>query len=324
LSKIAAGELLSNFGRNIQNPQPSQGPSMSRRTHATLRQSLAGWIWVAPTLLFLILFVYGPALANVRYSLFSFSAMSQSKEFIGLSNYVRLFTDPVFLKALANNTMYALMSVFFQVVIALTLAAVLEAKLFPRFAANSFRTMLFLPSILPVVVVGLIWQLLLAPGMGLIDQALWEMGLGEWSRPWLGDPDTAIYTVILVSQWHWTGYIMALFMVAIRSIPRDLYEAMELEGASGPRIFFNLTVPGARETILIVTIITILGSLKVFDIVWVMTSGGPNHSSEVLGTLMYRAAFRDDTIGYSSTIATVIFFIALTIGVVQIKLQKDN
>lgn len=297
---------------------------MSRHGKSTFRQSLPGYLWVAPTLLFLVFFVYGPALANVRYSMFSFSAMSRSKEFVGLENYAKLFADPIFLKALANNTMYALISVFFQVVIALTLAAILEAKLFPKFAANSFRTMLFLPSILPVVVIGLIWQLLLAPALGLVDQVLWEMGLGEYSRAWLGDPDTAIFTVILVSQWQWTGYIMALFMVAIRAIPRDLYEAMELEGASGPRIFFNLTIPGARETILIVTIITILGSLKVFDIIWVMTAGGPNHSSEVLGTLMYRAAFRDDTIGYSSAIATVIFFIALTIGVVQIKLQKDQ
>lgn len=297
---------------------------MSRHGKSTFHQSLPGYLWVAPTLLFLVFFVYGPALANVRYSMFSFSAMSRSKEFVGLENYAKLFADPIFLKALANNTMYALISVFFQVVIALTLAAILEAKLFPKFAANSFRTMLFLPSILPVVVIGLIWQLLLAPALGLVDQVLWEMGLGEYSRAWLGDPDTAIFTVILVSQWQWTGYIMALFMVAIRAIPRDLYEAMELEGASGPRIFFNLTIPGARETILIVTIITILGSLKVFDIIWVMTAGGPNHSSEVLGTLMYRAAFRDDTIGYSSAIATVIFFIALTIGVVQIKLQKDQ
>jgi raffinose/stachyose/melibiose transport system permease protein len=297
---------------------------MSRPSTATLRQSLPGWLWVAPTLLFLVLFVYGPALANIRYSLFSFSAMSQGKDFVGLANYFRLFADPLFLTALTNNLAYAAISVVFQVAFALTLAAVLESKIFPGFAANGFRTMLFLPSILPVVVVGLIWQLLLAPTMGLVDQALWEIGLGHWSRAWLGEADTAIFTVIMVSQWQWTGYIMALFMVAIRAIPRDLYEAMELEGASGPRIFFNLTVPGARETILIVTIITILGSLKVFDIVWVMTAGGPNHSSEVLGTLMYRAAFRDDTIGYSSTIATVIFFIALTIGVVQIKLQKDH
>ena len=113
---------------------------MSRHGKSTFRQSLPGYLWVAPTLLFLVLFVYGPALANVRYSMFSFSAMSRSKDFVGLENYAKLFADPTFLLALGNNTMYALISVFFQIVIALTLAAVLEAKLFPKFAANSFRT----------------------------------------------------------------------------------------------------------------------------------------------------------------------------------------
>ncbi|MFZ0098527.1 MAG: sugar ABC transporter permease [Gemmobacter sp.] len=288
------------------------------------RQSLSGWLWIAPVLTFLIIFVYGPALANIRFSMFSFSAMSTDWDFVGLANYARLLDDPKFLTALGNNALYAAISVICQVGIALVLAAVLEAHVFPRFAANLFRTALFLPSILPVVVVGLVWQLLLSPTTGLIDQILWESGLGHWSRAWLGEPETALLTVIFVSQWQWTGYIMALFMVAIRAVPRDLYEAMELDGASGPQKFWHITVPGVRETILIVTIITILGSLKVFDIVWVMTSGGPNHSSEVLGTLMYRAAFRDDMVGYSSTIATVIFFIALTIGMVQIKLQKDR
>lgn len=287
-------------------------------------RSLRGWLWVAPVLLFLTIFVYGPALTNIRYSMFSFSAMSTEWEFVGLANYVRLWNDPKFTTALANNVTYAVISVLCQVGIALVLAAVLEARLFPKLAANFFRTALFLPSILPVVVVGLVWQLLLSPTTGLIDQILWETGLSQWSRAWLGEPDTAIYAIITVSQWQWTGYIMALFMVAIRAIPADLYEAMEIDGASGVQKFFHITVPGVRETILIVTIITILGSLKVFDIVWVMTAGGPNHSSEVLGTLMYRSAFRDDMIGYSSAIATVIFFIALTIGLVQIKLQKGR
>lgn len=299
-------------------------PPSSDDSRATWRQSLQGWIWVAPVLLFLFIFVYGPALTNIRFSLFSFSAMSLDWKFVGFDNYIRLWSDPKFMTALSNNAIYAAVSVMCQVGLALVLAAVLEARVFPAFSAHMFRSALFLPSILPVVVVGLIWQLLLTPTTGLVDQILWETGLAGWSKAWLGEPETAIFAVIFVSQWQWMGYIMVLFMVAIRAVPRDLYEAMEIDGASSVQQFWHITVPGVRETILIVTIITILGSLKVFDIVWVMTAGGPNHSSEVLGTMMYRAAFRDDTIGYSSTIATVIFFIALTIGLVQIKMQKDR
>lgn len=299
-------------------------PKVPREARPAIRKSLAGWAWVAPALLFLVVFVYGPALTNVRFSLYSFSAFSIDWDFVGLDNYRRLAADPLFWTALGNNAIYAAISVTCQVGFALVLAAVLEARVFPNIAAGAFRTALFLPSILPVVVVGLVWQLLLTPTTGLVDQVLWETGLSRWSRAWLGEEQTALFAVIFVSQWQWTGYIMALFMVSIRAVPRELYEAMELDGASGRQQFWHVTVPGVRETVLIVTIITILGSLKVFDIVWVMTAGGPNHSSEVLGTLMYRAAFRDDRVGYASAVATVIFFIALTVGLVQIKLQKDR
>jgi raffinose/stachyose/melibiose transport system permease protein len=169
---------------------------------------------------------------------------------------------------------------------------------------------------------GLVWQLLLTPTTGLIDQILWDRA-GAWSKAWLGEPDTAIFAVIFVASGN--GPAISWHSSWSRSAPcRATFTRRWRSTAPGRAAFWHITVPGVRETILIVTIITILGSLKVFDIVWVMTAGGPNHSSEVLGTLMYRAAFRDDMIGYSSTIATVIFFIALTIGLVQIKLQKDR
>ncbi len=299
-------------------------PPASKSELSAENRSIKPWLYVAPALIFLIVFVYGPALANVRFSLFSFSSLSTDWDFVGFDNYRRLLKDPLFLQALGNNLLYAFISVVFQVGVALSLAAILEEKIFTPAVRNFFRTALFLPSILPVVVVGLIWQLLLTPALGLVDQLLWALELGQYSRPWLGDEETALYTIIAVSQWQWTGYIMVLFMVAIRAVPEQLYEAMELDGASGIQQFFHITVPCVRETTLIVTIITILGSLKVFDIVWVMTQGGPNHATEVLGTFMYRAAFRNDTVGYSSTIATVIFILALCIGFFQIKMQRER
>ena len=160
-------------------------PDRSDHTQATWRQSLQGWLWVAPALLFLVIFVYGPALTNIRFSMFSFSAMSLDWDFVGLDNYLRLWNDPNFTTALTNNAIYAVISVACQVGFALVLAAVLEARIFPKFSAHLFRTALFLPSILPVVVVGLVWQLLLTPTTGLIYQILWETGLSAWSKTWL-------------------------------------------------------------------------------------------------------------------------------------------
>jgi raffinose/stachyose/melibiose transport system permease protein len=289
-----------------------------------LRSRLTPYLFVLPAMGFLAVFIYAPAVENIRYSLYSWSSLSPDWKYIGLANYKALSADPIFWRALADSAIYGVISVAVQVFVALALAAVLEANVFGRRLKAFFRASLFLPSVLPVTVVALLWQLLYQPTIGLIDQLLYASGLESLSHVWLGEENTALYAVIAVSQWQWTGYMMALFMVAIKAIPEDLYEAMGLEGAGKFRQFWHLTVPGVRETTLVMTIITIYGSFKVFDIVWVMTAGGPNNASEVLGTYMYRSAFRDDVVGYASAIATVIIVITLAIGIIQIRLQRDR
>jgi raffinose/stachyose/melibiose transport system permease protein len=287
-------------------------------------QRLLPYIFLAPSLLLLVVFVYGPALENIIYSFFSWSSMDPDWRYVGFANYRHLFSNPIFWASLVNNTIYAVVSVVVQVFVALCIAAVLEAQIFRKRLVSIFRTTFFLPSILPVTVVGLLWQLIYQPSIGLIDQFLFSTGLDYFSRIWLGEEQTALLAVVMVSQWQWTGYMVALFMVSIVAIPRDLYEALEMEGASRLQQFRYITVPSVRESILILTVITIFGAFKVFDIIWVMTAGGPNHASEVLGTHMYRSAFRDDVVGYASAVATVIFFITLCVGVVQLKMQKDQ
>ena len=292
---------------------------MSLRIHR-----IVPYLFVLPPLVLLAVFVYGPAFENVIFSLHSWSSIDPDWEFVGLQNYRQLFANPVFWVSLVNNTLYAVISVIVQVFFALALAAVLSAGIFRPGLNTFFRTSLFLPAILPVTVVGLLWQLIYQPSIGLIDQFLFATGLDTLSRVWLGEEQTAIYAVILVSQWQWTGYMVALFMVAIAAIPADLYEALEMEGATRIQQFRYITLPGVRESTLIFTVITIFGAFKVFDIVWVMTAGGPNRASEVLGTHMYRSAFRDDVVGYSSAVATVIFVITICVGMVQLTLQRDE
>ena len=287
-------------------------------------QRLLPYLFLAPSLLLLAVFVYGPALENIVYSLFSWSSMNPDWRYVGFDNYRHLFSNHIFWASLVNNTLYAVISVAIQVFVALGIAAVLDARVFKRHLVYLFRTTFFLPSILPVTVVGLLWQLIYQPSLGLIDQLLFATGLDSLSRVWLGEEQTVMLAVIMVSQWQWTGYMVALFMVSIAAIPRALYEALEMEGASRLQQFRYITVPGVRESTLILTVITIFGAFKVFDIVWVMTAGGPNHASEVLGTHMYRSAFRDDVVGYASSVATVIFFITICVGMVQLKMQRDR
>ena len=288
------------------------------------KQRLVPYLFVLPAIVLLIVFVYGPAVENIIYSFYAWSSMSPDWRFVGFANYGELFANPIFWTALLNNFIYAVISVVFQVAFALGLAAVLQASVFGSGLRSFFRTTLFLPSILPVTVVGLLWQLIYQPTIGLIDQLLYSTGLESLSHVWLGEEHTALIAVVMVSQWQWTGYMMALFMVAIAAIPRDLYEALDMEGASKLQAFRHLTVPGVRESTLIFAVITIFGAFKVFDIVWVMTAGGPNHASEVLGTHMYRSAFRDDVVGYASAVATVIFFLTISVGYMQLKLQRDH
>ena len=289
----------------------------------TLRR-IVPYLFLFPSLLLLVSFVYAPAVENMVYSLFSWSSVRTESRFVGLENYRELFSSAIFWRALFNNVLYAIISIVFQVFFALVIAAVLVAGVFGPLLRNFFRTAFFLPSILPVTVVGLLWQLIYQPTIGLIDQILFATGLQSLSHVWLGEEATVMISVILVSQWQWTGYMIVLFMVAIQAIPNDLYEALRMEGASRVQQFFHITMPGVRESTLILAIITIFGSFKVFDIVWVMTAGGPNNASEVLGTHMYRSAFRNDVSGYAAAVATVIFFITLAVGIVQIRLQRQD
>jgi raffinose/stachyose/melibiose transport system permease protein len=281
-------------------------------------------VYVLPALLLVGVFIYLPAVEDACWSLYRWNAINPSSVFVGLGNYTTMLAAPTFWSALLNNTAYAVVSLTVQVACALVLAAVLEARVFPGRLAAFFRVCLFLPSLLPITAIGVLWQLIYDPTIGPIDQALSGLGFDQFAHAWLGENATAIWAVIAVSQWQWTGYLMVLFVVAIRSVPRELYEAMAIDGAGRIRQFWHVTVPCVRETTLVLVMITIFGAYKVFDIVWVMTRGGPSASSETLATYMYRAAFLTDEAGYASAIATAIFMITFVVGVVQIRLQREE
>lgn len=285
------------------------------------RKYVTPYLFLLPALIIMIVFVYQPIVENFRSSLYNWSAFSgqENWRYVGLDNYRRVFGDPIFYTSIKNNIWYAVISVAVQVCFSLGLAALLESTLLSRFSSSFFRTVLFLPSVLAVTIVGITWMLILNPSTGLVNQVLDEIGLGSLKHAWLGEESTAIFSIIGVSQWQWTGYVMILFIVAIQAIPHELYEAARIDGANGLQQFRHITVPGVRETFLVMTTITIIGAFKVFDIVWVMTAGGPNHASEVLGNYLYRVGFRNDEMGYASALAGVMFLITFTLSFVQIR-----
>ena len=280
-------------------------------------------LWVAPAVLLLVVFVYYPVVENLRLSLFRWNAFSPSETWVGLDNYRDLTLDPVFWSSLFNNIAYAVVSVIFQVGGGLVLAAVLEELVRGRWK-GFFRTVYFVPAVLSLTITGLLFQFMYNPQIGLVNGFLGAVGLDSWKHSWLGESATAIWAIIAMSQWQSIGYVMVLFIVAMQRIPRELYEAAYIDGASRPHAFRSITVPLVREMILLATIITISGAFLVFNEVQVMTAGGPNNSSQVLGTWLYKSAFFNDQMGYAAAIAVVIFIITMVASIIQLFLGRGR
>jgi raffinose/stachyose/melibiose transport system permease protein len=280
-------------------------------------------LWVAPAVLLLGVFVYFPVLDNIRLSLYRWGPFSPKETFVGLDNYAGLAADPVFWSSLFNNVAYAVVSVVFQVAGGLILAAMLEELVRGRLQ-GFFRTVYFIPAVLSLTITGLLFQFMYNPQIGLVNGLLDVLGLDAWKHSWLGESATAIWAIIAMSQWQSVGYVMVLFIVAMQRIPRELYEAAYLDGASRIVAFRRITVPLVREMTLLVMIITVSGAFLVFNEVQVMTSGGPNNASHTLGTWLYKSAFFNDQMGYAAAIAVVIFLITVTVSILQLFLGRGR
>lgn len=275
-------------------------------------------LYLLPAIVLVTIFIYIAIGLNFYYSLFRWSTYTE-KVWIGLSNYVRMFEDQNFWTALKNNLFFAITSVVCQVGFSLALAAVLEQKWLRR-AGGFCRTIFFIPSLISVSVVSLMWQLMLNPSMGFVNRFFKAVGLGALAIDWLGRPNTAIWCVIASSQWQFVGYTAMLFVVAIQRIPEDFYEAARIDGATPLQSFFYITLPNVKEMILLNLTTTLIGAFKVFDEVYIMTAGGPGRSSEVMGTLLYRTGFREDAMGYASAIGAAIFVITFALSIAQIRM----
>ncbi len=280
-------------------------------------------LWVAPALVLLVVFVYYPVVDNVRLSLYRWNAFSPNEVWIGLDNYTTLFADPIFWSSLFNNVAYAVISVIFQVGGGLALAAILEELVRGRLK-GMFRTIYFIPAVLSLTITGLLFQFMYNPHIGLVNGLLDVLGLDAWKHSWLGESATAIWSIIAMSQWQSVGYVMVLFIVAMQRIPRELYEAAHIDGASRTRAFFRITLPLVREMTLLAMILTISGAFLVFNEVQVMTGGGPNNASHTLGTWLYKSAFFNDKMGYAAAIAVVIFVVTLAASSVQLLLNRGK
>ena len=292
-------------------------PEGSQLDKSGLLAKLLSFRWVLIAFVLILWFVYYPIIDNFIVSTTNQDIFTGETAFVGLGNYRRLQDDPVIWTAILNNTLYAVISVVFQVFGAFVLAAIIEGlqhETWRRF----WRAVYFIPSAISITVTGLLFYFIYQPDIGLLDSAFNHLGLGAWSRSWLGEEQTAIYAIIAMSQWQGFGYSTLLFAIAIQKIPRELYDAATMDGAGMWRRLWNITFPLTREMTGLMVIVTITGAFQVFNEVMVMTGGGPNNSSQVLGTWLYQQGFIENDFGYGAAIATVIFIITLLTGFGQL------
>jgi multiple sugar transport system permease protein len=276
------------------------------------QQNFAGLIFILPALIGTLIFIVIPVFCSFGLSFTKWDLLNPI-EFVGLENYKTLFHDALFYKILLNTVVFALSTSILGVIIPLVLANILNSKIR---GSEFFKTAYFLPFITPMVVIGIVWGWIFDPNIGLLNNLL------HLHINWLYDSKFAMPALIMVSVWKLIGYNMIIFLSALSAVSQSLFEASKIDGANAFQTFKNVTVPVLSPTIFFVVIVTAISSFQVFDLIYLMTQGGPFDSTNVLVYAIYKNAFEYFNVGYSCSIAYVLFVIILILTLIQWALRK--
>lgn len=281
------------------------------------RNALVAYTFILPNFLGFVIFTMIPVIVSIVLSFMEWDTASPMK-FVGLKNFSHLFTDETFKISLMNTLYYTLATVPLTLICSLALAILLNKGLR---GLKVFRAMFFMPYITSIVAVAVVWNMLLHPTMGPVNEFLKMIGI---SNPpgWTSSTDWALPAVIIVSVWRSMGYYMVIYLAGLQGIPGELYEAATVDGASAWQKFKSITIPMLTPTTFFVSIMLVINSFKIFDLILVMTQGGPGRSTNVLVYDIYNEAFLNMKFGYSSAIAMVLFAFVLIITLIQFKLEE--
>lgn len=264
-------------------------------------------VFVLPAFLLYVVFSLVPIVYNFIISLYQTDLMSPGK-FVGFRNYVNLFRDGTFLQALKNNILMVMGSLLAHLPLALLFGNILFQKIK---GSHFFQTVFFLPSVICGVAVGLLWSFIYNSEFGLLNKLLEVIGLGGLRRVWLSDPKIALFCIIVVVMWQFVGYHMIIQIAAMKNIPTSLYESAEIDGAGKWKQFCSITFPLIKNILKIDAVLIITGSLKYYDLIAVMTGGGPNHKTELMSTYMFYQGFRTLKYGYSAAIGVILLILCI-------------
>jgi raffinose/stachyose/melibiose transport system permease protein len=279
------------------------------------------YLFIAPAMVFYLVFLIFPTLYSMFFSFFNWNGLAAQKTFIGLKNYIDFFKDPISYDVLKNNLIWVVYMLVFPITIGLGLAIALNSAIPGK---TLFRSIFYIPAVLPLVSVGVVWSWIYHPMFGALNVLLRSLGLSSLIHGWLAEPKTALGSVVVTAIWQGVGLPMILFLAGLQDIPNEYYEAAGIDGANFWHRLWYITIPSLKETFVIVISLLVVGSLKVFDVIYAMTWGGPGHSTQVLATWMYFNSFSFNKMGYGSAIACIMTFTSLIIIAPYIKLMSKK
>jgi ABC-type sugar transport system permease subunit len=296
-------------------------PAARGRRIADWRRSPATALFLLPCIVIFGVFLAYPLLRNIYVGTFDWNGLSNVTEFVGLDNFVWVFTSPAVLGTAVNTLIFGVVTVSLQLGGGFLLAVALSGAGRLR---QVLRTIFFIPVVLTPVVVGYLFSRILEPNDGDLRNLLDAVGLGGLNYPWLADPRTALYAVALVNVWLWVGFSMSVYQSALTNLPPELVEAARIDGARSWQVVRHVVLPFLRPTHWALLTLSVIGTLKTFDIVYVLTKGGPNGSTELPTTLLFKIGFDEYRQGRAAALGTVLFVVALVLTIIQLRLARSR
>jgi len=278
-------------------------------------------LYLLPAVAFFVIFLLAPIVSSFSNSLFVWDGLGRRSEFVGLINFQRIFNDRVFVGSITNTILSVLIGPIIQTSLALILAVLISNV---RIGKTFYRAAFYMPVILPLVAASLVWFSIYNPTFGVLNEFI-RLFNPSFEHAWLGSTSTALMSVLTISIWRWTGFSIVIFIAGLQSISPEYYEAAKVDGAGAFTLLRKITIPLLSPAIIINFLLNIIGYLRLFDVIWVTTRGGPAGATEVMSTYIYRQAFQYNNIGMASAASVILFLvIAVCSGAYLTAVRRNN
>ncbi|RCW42509.1 carbohydrate ABC transporter permease [Paenibacillus prosopidis] len=278
-------------------------------------------LFILPSFLLYLLFVIVPTFSSLYLSFTSWDGVSSDIRFIGFNNFVEIWNSERVHNALKNTLFMAVVLVLLENIVALALAMLVDQV---RWFRNLFRSVFYFPVLLSGIVMGFVWTIILNYNFGVINQLLDMIGLSSLKADWLGNPDFAMLSIILSTVWKSAGYYMIIYLAGLQGIPQELAEAANIDGANRWQQFLHITFPLLAGAMTVCIVLSMIGSLKIFDQIAVMTDGGPGFETETLTYIIYKVGFGELRQGFGTALAQVLFLLILIVTIIQVKFLRKR